>query len=287
MIPEMQAASYTDLVALKVRVLDGVASVLIDHPPINLLDARLIADLELASRLLEADENVRVIVFASRDPEFFIAHADLAMLQGQSNAPAGPPQRLHRFNLACERFRRMDKLSIAQVEGRARGGGSEFALALDLRFAALDRAIFSQPEAALGIIPGGGATQRLPRLLGASRALEVLLCGDDYPAAEAERLGWITRALPASLLGPHVERLASRVARLPPHLVATLKRAVDTAHGDVEEGLLREQAWFVETLGRPAARQRLEAALRAGLQTRANEMEKFQELLKALDHGDV
>src|SRR6202012_4317030 len=93
-----------------------------------------------------------------------------------------------------ERFRNMPKVTIAKIEGRARGGGSEIALAVDMCFAAAGRAIFGQPEAAVGLVPGGGSTQRLPRLMGRARALEVLLGCDDLPAELAELYGYINRA---------------------------------------------------------------------------------------------
>jgi len=101
-----------------------------------------------------------------------------------------------------ERFRNMPKVTIAKIEGRARGGGNEIALAMDMCFAAVGKAIFGQPEVAVGLVPGGGSTQRLPRLIGRGRALEVLLGCDDFSAELAERYGYINRALPADELTP-------------------------------------------------------------------------------------
>ena len=159
---------------LRVRVENGVAFATIDNPPINLLDLQLIQDLAGFLRDVEGNDDVRVVVFDSADPEFFIAHADVALIQA---LPTDTPTRredLPFFHQLVEGWRTTPKATIACIEGRARGGGSEFALSLDMRFGALGRAVLSQPEVALGILPGGSGTQRLPRLMGRSRALEVV-----------------------------------------------------------------------------------------------------------------
>ena len=106
-------------------------------------------------------------------------------------------------------------VTIAQIEGRVRAAGSEFVLACDMRFAARESAIFSQPEAALGVSPGAGGIQHLSRLMGRARALEVMLSGEDYDADLAERYGWINRAMPANALGDFVRSLALRIAAFP------------------------------------------------------------------------
>ena len=126
----------------------------------------------------------------------------------------------------------MPKATIAVIEGIARGGGSELAMAFDMRFAALGKARLAQPEVAIGIIPGGGGTQRLPRLVGRARALEVVLGCDDIDAATAEAWGYVNRALPADELRPFVDKLAARIASFPLEVIAAAKRAVDAAVGD-------------------------------------------------------
>src|SRR5581483_3857261 len=137
-------------------------------------------------------------------------------------------------------------VTIAQIEGRARGGGSEFALACDLRFAARGSAMFGQFEPAFGQIPGGGATQYLTRLMGRARALEVLLTADDYDASLAERYGWINRALPADRLGGFVSALAHRIARFPASGHAAVKARVNAiALAPIEE-FRRDSDLFAE-----------------------------------------
>ena len=161
-----------------------------------------------------------MVVLRSANPEFFIAHFDVELiLQIPSGLPT--PTELHAFHLMCERFRTMPKATIAVIEGRVGGGGSELALSCDMRFAAIGRAIFNQPEVALGILPGGSGHRRGWRAcVGRSRTMEVVLGCDDVDAELAERWGWVNRALPPDELWPFVDRLAARIAAFPPHAVA-------------------------------------------------------------------
>jgi enoyl-CoA hydratase/carnithine racemase len=258
---------------VRVDVDGGVAFVTLDHPPVNLFDAVLIGSVwELAGELRD-EPDVRAVVVRSADPEFFIAHADLALIQTLPRDRRERPEQLEFIHVFMERWRTLPKVTIAQLEGRARGGGSEFALSLDLRFGARGRAILGQPEVAVGILPGGSGTQRLPRLAGRSRALEIVVGCEDFDAELAERYGWINRALPAEELGPFVERLARRIAGFPPEAVRLAKRAVDAASGPLEEGLLEEAHCFNLTLADPALDARMESALAAGAQTREGELD--------------
>ena len=116
---------------------------------------------------------MRVVVVDSADPDFFVAHADVTLLQGLPTEDTALHDELSAFHAMVERWRTMPKATIAIIEGIARGGGSEFALSFDMRFAALGKAVLGEPEVAVGITPGGGATQRLPHLIGRGRALVV------------------------------------------------------------------------------------------------------------------
>jgi enoyl-CoA hydratase/carnithine racemase len=264
---------YEGYECLEVAVDAGVATVTFDNPPINLLDLPLLGEIDRLGRELAGDPALRVAVFQSADPEFFIAHADVSLIQRLPREPGPRPSELGFFHAAMERFRTLPIVTIGKIEGRARGGGSEFLLSLDLRFGALGRCLLSQPEVAIGIIPGGGGTQRLPWLLGRARALEVVLGCEDFDAALAERYGWINRALPAAELGPFVERLARRIASFPPQAIALAKRSVDSAREPGREGLLEEAHCFQLSLATPAAQQRMAAFLAAGGQTREVELE--------------
>ena len=194
--------SYEDYRCLDVAIREGVAFVSIDHPPINLFDTKLMAEMDRLGREFEDDAAVRVIVFQSRDPDFFIAHADVNLIQRLPSTAEEKSEELNFFHAMVERFRSMPKATIGKIEGCARGGGSEFLLSLDMRFGALGRCVLSQPEVAIGILPGGSGTQHLPRLMGRGRALEVILGCEDFDAETAERYGWINRALPPDELGP-------------------------------------------------------------------------------------
>src|SRR6185369_2419283 len=192
--------TYGGFACLRVRTERHVAFVTIDHPPINLFDLALIQEMIRLGETLEHDPDVRVVVFDSANPEFFIAHADVELIQQLPSEVPPKPTRLGFFHAMVDRFRTMPKATIAKIEGRTRGGGSELVLSLDMRFAARGRAVLAQPEVALGIIPGGSGTQRLPRLMGRGRALEVILACEDFDADAAERYGWVNRALPAAEL---------------------------------------------------------------------------------------
>jgi enoyl-CoA hydratase/carnithine racemase len=265
--------TYDDYQCLRVRLDRGVAFVTIDHPPINLFDLPLIQEVDRLGRALEGDDAVRVVVFQSANPEFFIAHADVALIRTLPTTPPPKPTRLGLFHQMVDRFRTMPKATIGKIEGRARGGGSEFLLSLDMRFAAIGRAVVGQPEVALGIIPGGSGTQRLPRLMGRSRALEVVLGCADFPAELAERYGYVNRALPAAELGPFVERLAYRIASFPAEAIALAKTAVHAAELPALEGLLEEADCFNRSLATRAAQERMARFLAQGGQTREVELD--------------
>ena len=248
----------------------GIATLTIANPPINLFDASLMGELDRAGRELEADDDVRVVVVQSDDPDFFIAHADVELIlrlpTPEADAPpSGEPSVFHRM---VDRFRTMPKATIGVIEGYCRGGGSEFALSLDMRFAALGKAVLSQPEAALGILPGGSGTQRLPRLCGRGRALEIVLGCEDFPADLAERYGWVNRALPPGEIRPFVQRLAARIASFPADAIARTKAALIAGEREWETGLAAESHQFDRTLLNPEARARMERFLAQGGQTR-------------------
>jgi enoyl-CoA hydratase/carnithine racemase len=260
---------------------DGrVATIWIDHPPINLLDLGLMLALDGATAELADDDGVGAVVLRSAVPGWFIAHADVGLILQLDPATSGPPpEGLSFFHVMVERLRTMPKLTVAVVEGIARGGGCEVALSCDVRIASND-AVLGQPEVALGILPGGGGTQRLARLVGRARALEAVLGCDDVDAATAERWGWVNRALPAAEIGPFVDRLATRVASYPAAAVAAAKSSIDAALPDPVPGLRAEAQAFAGTLADPEARRLMQAFLDGGGQTA--ELEGDRVALQAL-----
>jgi enoyl-CoA hydratase/carnithine racemase len=264
---------YSDYKCFRLRFDAGVAFVSIDHPPINLLDEVLSQELDKLGRELEVDESVRVVVLESALPDFFVAHSGLGRV-GAASKSVSHTRSFRLTQMIGERFRNMPKVTIAKVEGRARGGGSEIALAMDMCFAAIGKAVFSQPEVAVGLVPGGGSTQRLPRLIGRGRALEVLLGCEDLSADLAERYGYVNRALPADELTPFVERLARRIASFPAHAVAHAKAAVDLgAFGSMAEALLVEAHESDLSVASEVTQARVAQALKVGAETYEGELE--------------
>jgi enoyl-CoA hydratase/carnithine racemase len=259
---------------LRIEIDAGVATLTLDHPPINLFDGTLMGEMDRAGRALAADPDVRVVVIQSDDPEFFIAHADVELIlklpARAEDAP--PPDQPSVFQRLVDRFRSMPKATIAVIEGICRGGGSELALSLDMRFAALGKAVLAQPEVAVGILPGGSGTQRLPRLCGRGRALEIVLGCEDFPADLAERYGWVNRALPADEIRPFVDRLARRIASFPADAIARAKAALIAGEPPWEAGLIEESRHFERCLANPEARERMQAFLDHGGQTREVEV---------------
>jgi enoyl-CoA hydratase/carnithine racemase len=265
---------YSDYHCFQFKFEDsGVVFVSINHPPINLLDEVLSQEFDRLGRELEVDENVRVVVLQSALSDFFIAHSGLGRIAAAPKTVSAT--RVFRLTQTIgERLRNMPKVTIAKIEGRARGGGSEIALAADMCFAAIGKAIFGHPEVAIGLVPGGGATQRLPRLMGRGRALEVLLGCNDLSAELAERYGYINRALPADELTPFVEQLAHRIASFPAHAIAHTKAAVDAgAFHSLAEGLLVEAHESDLSVANEVTQARVAEALTAGAETYEGELE--------------
>jgi enoyl-CoA hydratase/carnithine racemase len=267
---------------LNVRAAGAVSFVEIAAPPMNLLGPELVRDLVSLLRQVESDDAVRVLVFTSGDPDYFISHVDVTRIAEYRHEAAklvGEPSLALLFrHLSASRL-----VTIAQVEGRARGAGSEFVLACDMSFAARESAVFGQPEQGLGAIPGAGGVQHLVRLMGRARALEVLLSSRDYDAELAERYGWINRALPATELGDFVRSLALRIASFP-RSQAILKDRVNAIALAPVEDLRRDSDLFVECSGKPEAQARLRAAMNRGLQTRDAEMDLARLVGDLVDH---
>jgi enoyl-CoA hydratase/carnithine racemase len=243
----------------------GVAVVTIDNPPINLMTIEVFIELAGAIDRLADDDDVRAVVLRSATPEWFIAHFDVEAILGFPTDQPRPTE-LNAFHAMCEQLRTMPKPTIAQIAGRVGGGGSEVALSCDMRFVTPDT-VLNQPEVAIGILPGGSGTVRLPRLIGRSRALEVILGCDDVDAATAERWGWVNRVVPASEITAFVDRLAARIASFPAHAVAAAKASVVRSDIDIVDQLLAEGAAFNATLAEPSTQAAMRRFLAVGGQT--------------------
>jgi len=255
---------------LTVTVHDGVATVLIDNPPINLMTSGLFRSLAKVSVDLSKDDEVRVVVLRSANPEFFIAHFDVAaILEFPVNGEAVEEPELGGFDRMCEAYRTMDKVTIAELRGRVGGGGAELSSACDMRFGDLETFQWNQMEVPLGILPGGGGTQRIPRLIGIGRAMEVVLGADDVDAETAERWGFLNRAMSGDSLSAYVDAVATRIASFPPAAVREAKRAVNASvERSLEEGLKYESYLFQVLLRDADAQPSMRQYLDAGGQTR-------------------
>lgn len=262
-----------DFKLVKVSVDGRIAYVTISNPPVNVITMDLLAELMALSAALKADPELTVVVVRSADPDFFLAHFDVAaILERPISFEPQKDAQLKPFHALCERFRRMNKIIIAQIEGRIGGGGAELAASFDMRFGVRGKTRINQMEVPLGILPGGTGTQRLPRLIGRGRALELILGGDDLDAETAERWGWLNRVFEADEIGPFVENLARRIASYPPPAVRLAKESVNAADGSWLDGLF-EEAWLFERLLRTKeARHNMQRFLEIGGQTREGEL---------------
>lgn len=259
---------------LEVERAGRLATVTVSNPPINLVTLELFGELAALAAELEADPDLTVVVMKSADPDFFLAHFDVAAILGfPVDGPAERSPELNDYHQMCERFRTMNKVTIAQIEGRVGGGGSELAASFDLRYGVRGRTRINQMEVPLGILPGGTGTQRLPRLVGRARAMEIILGGEDLDAETAERWGYLNRIFAADEIGPWVARLARRIASFPPEAVRLAKAAVDGAESPLAEGLPEEAYLFQCLLRTDGAQRNMQRFLEIGGQTREGELE--------------
>jgi enoyl-CoA hydratase/carnithine racemase len=270
---------------LRVELSAGVAEVVIDHPPTNLVDGPLVVGLVALLDALEADPAARVALFSSADPDFFLMHGDVQSILA---IPAGDHVPTDVPNVAAALFQRLHRsrlVSIGVVDGAARGGGAELLAALDLRYGS-ERAVLGQPEVGMGILPGAGGTARLPHLLGRSRALDVILTGRDVGADEALAIGWLDAVVPHAELDAHVRRVARRIASMPPASVAAVKRVVDRSLESFDDALVDETNAFGELTAAGAHTTRMQRFLAAGGQTREGETCRWDEIDRAMRGDD-
>ncbi|MFI9508926.1 enoyl-CoA hydratase/isomerase family protein [Nocardia sp. NPDC052566] len=244
------------------RQAGGWATLRIDNPPINLLDQHVYRGLADALGELEADPETRVVVLESADPDFFAAHFDVDL----------PPEVLPEVSATYPRIIQLLQsprlVSIAKIRGRARGGGHELTLLCDMRFAARNATVLGQPEITVGLIPGGGALQLLPGLIGRGRALELILSGRNTDGATAELFGVVNRALPDDELDDYVDGLAARIASHSGAALVAAKAAVNRRNLPDPADFATDSVDFVTLLTSAEARAMIDAGLAAGLQTR-------------------
>lgn len=236
-----------------------------DNPPLNIFDPEMTEELTDLIEQLENDEAVKVVVFDSANPDYFISHVDLVRaaefdLTPRASGFAGWPDVARRLELA-------PFITIGMVRGRARGVGSEFLQALDMRFASKEKAVLAQVEVGCGLIPGGGGLERLPYLIGKGRAMEVIVGADDFDADTAALYGWVNRSIPDAELDGFVDRLARRIASFERNALAAAKKTIYKRLGMAGVADFAEtQTLFFEAISRPGTQARISEIMRRGFQ---------------------
>ena len=219
------------------------------NPPVNLIVPETVSRLHEVVKELSEDEQVQVVIFTSSVSDYFFNHFDLTeaskfpMLPGADAIPTWVDLVL--------RLSKAPFISIASIRGRTRGGGNELSLACDLRYASREHALFGQPEVGSGIVPGGGGSERLPRLIGRDRALEAILSSEDYNADLAERYGWVTRSIADAELDRFIDAMASRLASFDKTALAAAKTQINRATLPPDADLHAAYAEFVASLSFP------------------------------------
>lgn len=241
--PSPSGAVTVEVVAPKIR------KVTFAHPPANLIGPATVSRLHEVVKELGDDPSVQVVIFTSATPRFFFNHFDLRQASQFPTVP-GDAATPTWVDLVL-RLSKAPFVSIASIRGRTRGGGNELALAMDLRYASKEEAFFSQPEVGTGIVPGGGGSERLPRLIGRDRALEAILGSQDYDADTAERYGWVTRAVPDAELDRVVDATAARLASFDRPALMAAKAQVNRATLPPDADLRAAYAEYSRSLANP------------------------------------
>src|ERR1700751_2630719 len=270
--------------ATHVRVVEETSAywrVLFENPPFNIVDASIFEGLQDLLARMDTSPSLRVVVFESANPEFYLAHFDLTGKTGNITTAVGPSG----LPILMDTFVRLTKspvVSIAKIRGCVRGGSSEFVLACDMRFASRENTRLGQPEVGVGVHPGGGGTERLPHLVGRGRALEIILGANDFDGDSAERYGYVNRALPDSELDGFVDALARRIASFDGRAIASAKRLINEVSLPSADNLLSALNSFQTALTWPETLQRVEALLKQGLQQERNFERQWPAVLDSL-----
>ena len=255
--------------------------IVFDYPPFNIVDATLYQALQGLLARMDASPSLRVVVFESANPEFFLAHFDLTGKTGNITTAVGPsglPILIDTF----VRITRSPVASIAKIRGCVRGVSSEFVLACDMRFASRENTLLGQPEVGVGVHPGGGGTERLPPLVGRGRALEIVLGANDFDGDTAAQYGYVNRALPDEELDGFVDALARRIATFDGRAIAAAKRLINQVSLPSADNLLSALNSFQTALTWPETLQRVETLLKRGLQQERNFERQWPAMLDSL-----
>jgi len=255
-----------------------------DYPPFNVLDAAVFQALQDLLARMDASATLRVVVFESANPDFFLSHFDLTGKLGNVMSTVGASG----LPILVDTFVRLSKspvATIAKVRGCVRGASSEFILACDMRFASCENTRLGQPEVGVGLHPGGGGTERLPRLVGRGRALEIILSADDFDGETAERYGYVNRAVPDAKLDDFVDALARRIASFDKRSIAAAKQLVNTGSLPSADQFLAAFSSFGTALTWPETQNKVQELLNRGLQKNAAFEKMWPEMLSSIQNA--
>jgi enoyl-CoA hydratase/carnithine racemase len=267
-----------------VRVIEETSAywrVLFDYSPFNIMDATIFEGLQDLLARMDSSPGLRVVVFESANPEFYLAHFDLTGKIGNITTAVGRSG----LPILLDTFVRLTTspvVSIAKIRGCVRGACSEFVLACDMRFASRENTLLGQPEVGVGVHPGGGGAERLPHLVGRGRALEIVLGANDFDGDTAERYGYVNRSLPDTELDGFVDALARRVASFDRRAIAAAKNLVNQVSLPSADRLLDALNSFQTSLTWSEAQQRIQALLERGLQRDADFERRWPAMLGTL-----
>jgi len=265
-------------VAMRVIETPAYWRAIFDYPPFNVLDATIFEGLQDLIARMEASPTLRVVVFESANPDFYLSHFDLTGKLGNIMTAVGPSG----LPILMDTFVRLTKspvVSIAKIRGCVRGASSEFVLACDMRFASREKTRLGQPEVGVGVHPGGGGAELLPHLVGRGRALEIILGANDFDGDTAERYGYVNRALPDAELDGFVDTLARRIASFDRRAIAAAKNLVNEVSLPSADRLLDAFTSFGAALTWPEAQHRIRAVLERGLQRDASFEKNWPDIL--------
>lgn len=259
---------YENFTTFDVKVEDAIATVTFDFGTVNVQGQEMLADLNSLAMRLERDRDTKVVVFQSANPEIWVCHYDTELLKDMSTeAVSRDEAELLDLQAVCERISKVPQATIAKLEGFARGGGHELALALDMRFAARGKFKFMQMEVGMGILPCGGGASRMARQTGLGRALEIILSARDFDADEAEAMGTINKALDPDEIGAYVDNLAKRIASFPAESINACKQMVyESIDRPIQDALKAEAYWLYQATSKTPAVKRFTIADEQGLE---------------------
>ncbi|MDD8058101.1 enoyl-CoA hydratase/isomerase family protein [Shewanella metallivivens] len=272
---------YQGYTTFKASQEGAILTVTFDFGTVNVQGQEMLADLNGLAMRLERDRDVKVVVFQSANPEVWVSHYDTNLLKDMSTeAVSREDVKLLDLQVVLERISKLPQATIAKLEGFARGGGHEFALACDMRFAARGKYKFMQMEVGMGILPCGGGASRMARQTGLGRALEIILSARDFTADEAEAYGTINKALDPDEIGPYVDALAQRIAQFPAESINACKQAVyESIDKPIEEALKAEAYWLYQATSKTPAIKRFIIADEQGLEHDIDNQRHWNELV--------